>query len=183
MIILIDIDDTINCLCASWCNWLNSRYGTAVNPKDITQWDISKFFPNLTKEQVYGPLHNEFFWTTVEPREDAVKYVKKLFDEGYDIYLCTSTDYRNVRVKYESIVSKYFAYIKWKNVIVAHNKQMIKADFLVDDGVHNLVGGDYTKILMAAPHNQNYDTRNEGIFRANDWEDVYNIITTLTGVS
>lgn len=183
MTILIDIDDTISNLCESWCEWLNSMYGTNVRAEDITEWDISSFFPSLTKEEVFEPLHTDSFWETVKPKEDAVTYVKKLFYEGYDVYFCTSTDYRNVRIKYETIVARYFPYINWKKVIVAYDKQMIKADFLVDDGVHNLIGGDYTKILMTAPHNRSYDTRSEGMFRADNWEEVYNIITTLTGVS
>ena len=56
--VLIDIDDTIENLCEEWCNYLNRKYGTMVTYKDVTKWDMRKSFPNLTKEQVFEPLHN-----------------------------------------------------------------------------------------------------------------------------
>lgn len=175
-IILIDMDDTIECLVPAWCRYLNSKYGTAVMPEDITAWDMAGFFPALTREQVYEPVHCDDFWKTVEPKPDAAEYIKLLMEEGYQIYLCTSTDYRNIRAKYEYIIQKYFPFIPWDRVIVASKKQMIRADFLVDDGIHNLVGGNYKKILMTASHNRNYDAAANGMFRADHWSDVYRII-------
>ena len=178
--ILIDIDDTIENLCETWVDWLNKQYGTSVEYNKITKWDMSKFFPNLTKEQVYEPLYNPKLWDYVRPKQGAVKYVKKLIDEGYNVYLCTTTDYRNVRPKFESVIQKYFPYINWNQVIITSHKQMINADFLVDDGVHNLENGNYIKILVSAPHNANYDAESNDIYRANNWEEIYNLIHMLS---
>lgn len=179
--VLIDIDDTIEDLLAAWCKCLNDLYGLNVKPDEITEWDMSKFFPNLTKEQVFEPLHNEEFWDLIKPKDGAVEYLKKLIDDGFKVYLCTSTDYRNVKVKFEKVIQKYFPYISWKQVIVTDKKQLINADFLVDDGVHNLEGGNYEKILMSAPHNQSYDAEANNMFRADTWETVYSLIKTLSG--
>ena len=85
--ILIDIDDTIENLCETWVDWLNKQYGTSVEYNKITEWDTSKFFPNLTKEQVFEPLHNPKLWDYVQPKPGAVEYVKKLIDEGYNVYM------------------------------------------------------------------------------------------------
>ena len=179
MTILIDIDDTVERLLPSWVKWLNNKYGTSVNYQDIDEWDVSIFFPSLTKEQVFEPLHSEDFWWTVEPRKDAMKYVKKLYDEGFNLYFCTSTDYRNVRVKYEAIIKRYFPYMAWDRVIIASNKQMIKADVLVDDAPHNLEGGDFIKVLMSATHNRDYDIDEECMFRAETWREIYELIHEL----
>lgn len=174
--ILVDIDDTIENLCEAWCRWLSYLYDLDVDYTDVTDWNMELFFPTLTNEQIFAPLYNEKFWNTVEPKEDAIEYLKKLYEEGYDIYLCTSTDYKIIQMKYEIIIQKYFPFIKWNNVIIAHNKQMIRADFLIDDGVHNLIGGRYKKILYSAPHNENFKTFGTGIKRVNNWEEVYHEI-------
>lgn len=174
--ILIDIDDTIEYLCRAWVKWLNDRYGTNVQYDDVTDWDISSFFPTLTREQVFEPLHREDFWELVEPMPDAIEYVRKLMDEGNNVYLCTTTDYRNVRPKFESIIQRHFPYISWNQVIVASNKQMINADVLVDDGTHNLEGGKYFGIVFTASHNKGYDAEAHGFSRANNWREVYGII-------
>ena len=179
--VLIDVDDTIENLCEEWCNYLNRKYGTMVTYKDVTEWDMRKFFPNLTKEQVFEPLHNEEFWDLVKPKDGAVEYLKRLIDDGFKVYLCTSTDYRNVKVKFEKVIQKYFPYISWKQVIVTDKKQLINADFLVDDCVYNLEGGNYEKILMSAPHNQGYNAEANDMFRADTWETVYSLIKTLSG--
>lgn len=174
--ILIDIDDTIIDLLRAWCNWLNFFHNLNVIADDITDWNIVKFFPTLTAEEVFSPLHNESFWKTVKPKDNASKYVKKLIDDGFNIYLCTSTDYRNIYPKFEFIVKKYFPFIPWKQVIVINRKQMVKADFLIDDGIHNHRGGDYIKILMSAPHNRNYEEEKDDMIRVEDWSSVYDII-------
>lgn len=177
--ILVDIDDTIEDLLKAWCEWLNKRYGLCVQPEEVTDWDVAKFFPTLTKEQVFEPLHIDHFWETVEPKKDAVKYVKKLIDDGFNIYLCTTTDYRNIKPKYEYVVMKHFPFISWRQVIVAGCKQMIKADILIDDGVHNQEGGDYNKILVSTPHNRGYDAEGNGMVRAEDWEFIYNTVIDI----
>ena len=174
--VLVDIDDTIEYLLKAWIDWLNANHNTSVRYEDITDWDISLFFPTLTTDEIFYPIHQQDFWKGVEPMPDAIKYLKRLIDDGFFVYLCTSTDYRNIKPKYEYIIQKYFPYISWDQVIVASQKQMINADVLIDDGVHNLFGGNYYKILFTAPHNRAFDTKTHGITRADNWEEVYKIV-------
>lgn len=178
--ILVDIDDTIENLCHAWCEWLNSHYDTNVSPDDITEWKIYKFFEEIPKEEVYAPLFKEEFWKTVTPKLDAIKYLNLLYEEGYRIFLCTASDYRTIKPKYENIVQRYFPYIDWNHIIICSVKQLIKTDILIDDGIHNLIGGDYIKILYTTPHNKSYDAEGNGIFRVNDWEELYNTVHLLS---
>lgn len=174
--ILVDLDDTLTDLCLAWCDWLNKKYNTSVSPEDIADWDIAKFFSPLTKDEIFSPLLLEEFWETVKPKVEASKYLERLCEEGYDIYICTATDYRTIRVKYESIIQKYFPYISWEKIIVCNRKQMINADCLVDDGFHNLIGGTYKKILFSAPHNRIIDEHKFGMVRVDSWQSVYKTI-------
>ena len=174
--VLVDIDDTIEYLLRAWVDYLNDKHGTNVKYDDITDWDISSFFPELSTDEVFFPLHQPEFWKQVEPMPDAVEYIKKLMDDGFQIYLCTSTDYRNVKPKYEYIIQKHFPYVAWNQIIVAYKKQMINADVLIDDGVHNLIDGKYRKVLFSAPHNKAFDAEANGMARANNWSEVYEIV-------
>lgn len=177
--VLVDVDDTMIDLLSAWCNWLNQFYGLCVKPDEVTNWNITEFFPTLTAEQVFEPLHTDHFWKTVKPKGEAVKYVKRLIDDGFKVYLCTATDYKNIKPKFEYAILKYFPFISWQQVIVADCKQMIKADFLIDDGIHNHYDGDYFKILVSAPHNKRYDAEANGLVRSENWESTYNIIINL----
>lgn len=56
----------------------------------------------------------------------------------------------------DNVLFRYFPMFTWDDVIITAHKQLINGDVLVDDGVHNLVGGSYEKLLMDAPHNRKF---------------------------
>ena len=174
--VLVDVDDVINNLCQTWIDWLNEKYEKDVQYDDIDQWNMNKYYPDLTEEEIRSPLFEEEFWRKVLPRFDAIKYLNLLIEEGYEVYLVTSSYYQSIVPKYENLIRRYYPFIDWEHIIIAYKKQMIKGDVLVDDGVHNLEGGTYMKILMTAPHNKDYDTAANGMFRANNWGEIYAII-------
>lgn len=177
MRILIDMDDVLEELTEPWCNALNESFGTSVKPTDITEWDMKKFFPTLSSDQIYSPLHKESFWETVRARYDAIIYLPKLMSDGHELYVVTSSNKDTIKYKYEHIIQKYFPYIKWSNMIICKNKQMVMGDYLVDDGIHNLVGGTYKGILFTAHHNKSINAGEHSVHRCNCWRDVYNYIT------
>lgn len=175
--ILIDMDDTATWLLPVWVKWLNDKYSLDVDWREIKKWDVTLAFPTLTREQVYEPLITEEIWDLVTPRDGAVKSLTKLHECGYEIFICTSTDYRNVKPKFERVISKYFPFIDWGHVIIAANKRMIQADYIIDDAPHNLVGGcQKHRILISMPHNEDFDTGGTGIERAFDWSEAQSLV-------
>jgi len=203
--ILVDMDDTIENLLVHWIGWLNEAYGTSVDAEEIRSWNIQEAFPSLTTKQVYEPLLLDEFWLRVTPKPDAQDYLQTLADDGHEIYITTSSNYKTIPVKMEQVLFKYFPWLDWDHVIIASKKQMIRGDVMVDDGPHNLEGGRYYKILMDAPHNRGYIPPDDPIFsprigeakcgarflplfdaigtnnmiRARNWEEVYAVITHL----
>lgn len=180
MRILIDVDNTIENLLVAWTGTLDERYSTGVTPEDLTDWDLLKCFPGLTHEQIFGVLKDDGFWKKVGPIKGAPENIKKLIDDGHEIYLCTATDRFDIRPKFEDVIMRYFPFISWKQIIVCENKQMIKADMLIDDGIHNLIGGDYIKILFHQPHNASFDAEENGMIRLKTWDEIYDYISELT---
>ena len=180
MVILVDMDDTIENLLESWVGYLNEKYCTNVNPDDVTDWDVSKSFPELTREQVYKPLFDDELWRTVKPMDGAAENLKRLIDEGHEVYIVTNSCYQTLVVKMEEVLFRYFPFLTWEQVILASNKQMIRGDVLIDDGIHNLIDGDYIKILMDAPHNRQYDAAPMGMYRVHNWDEVYKLIRQLS---
>lgn len=172
--ILVDMDDTATWLLPVWVNWLNHKHNLNVDWHDIKEWDMSLAFPKLTKQQIYEPLSTEEIWNEVVPREGAVKVLTGLHECGlYEIFICTSTDYRNIKPKYEKVICKYFPFIDWKHFIVISRKQMVNADYIIDDAPHNLVGGcQKHRLLISMPHNENFYLGDTGIERADNWNDV-----------
>ena len=145
--ILFDADDTVENLSDCWIAMLNERYGTSVTPEDVHGWDISLAFPTLTKEQVFGVLHDDELWRRITPIPGSIEVLQKLYDEGHQLYMVT-----------------------------ACNKQMVRGDVLIDDAPHNLVGGEYAKILFDRPHNRSFDHVAHDALRVNTWEEIDQVI-------
>ena len=174
IIICSDFDDTINNLLPAWISWLNNEYNYTVKVDHIQEWNLSKYYPNLSKEQIYSPLYTEEFWKTVSIKSDAVEYITKLIDEGAQFYIATASPYHNIRIKVESCLLPYWPEFDSKRLITIYNKQLLNCTFLIDDYVDNLIGGNYIKVLMDAPHNQNSNGIED--FRVTSWKEIYEII-------
>lgn len=95
------------------------------------------------------------------------------------MYIVTATDYRSIKWKFDCLIRRYFPFVPWSNLIVASKKQMVRGDVLLDDGVHNLIGGAYRKLLMGAPHNRAYDAEENGMQRVRTWEEAYRMIAEI----
>lgn len=172
MTILIDADGVLENLTQEWVAILNEKYGTSVEYGDVLEWDMTKSFPTLTREQVYGVELEEALYLRLKPLEGAVETVNRLLDEGHELFIVTSTPYQIIPFKMENVFFKFFSRLTWENVIVTYRKQLIKGDVLIDDGFHNLLGGSYHKLLMDAPYNRKYDAEAYGMVRVHNWKEI-----------
>ena len=181
--ILVDIDDTINNLVSAWVKWLDDKYGLTVQPSDIDEWNIYKKFPTLAKSQVYEPIYLNEFWENVTPKADAVYYLSNLYEDGYNLYLCTNSNYETIRTKIGCLIDMYFPYMKDK-IITISKKQMLKADFLIDDNPDNLLGGDYNKILFKCDHNKNIslEDKSKMYIVTDSWKTIYDSISDYASI-
>lgn len=127
---------------------------------------------SVNKEQVFGVLHDPDIWYRVKPKQYAAEVLKSLQEQGYDVYICTATYYKNLAWKFTFIIERYFPFIDWDHVIVASNKHLIQCDYFIDDAPHNLVGASGVRFLMSAPHNKTFDAEDNGLIRINGWDEI-----------
>ena len=158
--VLVDMDDVMWDLVGVWVAELNQRYGTSVNFEDITDWNIAKFFPELTSSELFTPLYDPLLWAKLQP--------------------VTATHYRTVEPKMKRFLELY-SYLKWEDVIIASDKSLIKGDVMIDDGTHNLETTSCAKILFDRPHNRSYNAERNGMSRAHDWDEIYQLVTEIAG--
>lgn len=125
--ILVDMDDTIENLAEAWVAYLNARHQTSTSLSDITDWDISKAFPTLTKEQVYAPLFEDTFWSWVKPMKGASETLQKLIADGHTVLIVTTSNYQTLAAKMEQVLFHYFPFLTWNDVIITAHKQLMMA--------------------------------------------------------
>lgn len=179
MVILVDMDDTIEYLLEAWVKLLNERYSRNVDWKQIKEWNTLKAFPGLTRKDVYGVLDEVDFWKTVRPREGARESIEHFISEGHKVYIVTSSSYKSLYGKMEYCLFRYFPFITWDDVIITSHKQMIKGDILIDDGVHNHENGDYISILVDAGYNRDYDDKANNMIRVHNWDEIRKVVDDI----
>ena len=182
-VIFVDLDDTLEDFCAAWIDKLNELYKGNYSVKDIQDWKITNIYPELDISDKLEAMHSDGFWEKVKPLSGAPKYLKKLQEEGYDVFIVTATDYRNLKSKIENIISKYFPFIDNHHIITTYYKSLLNGDIMIDDYKPNLIYGDYKKILFTTYHNKNdndvYPIND--VHRAQDWKHCYKLIHELIG--
>ena len=99
--ILVDMDDTIENLCEVWVEMLNEKHGRRVELCDIVDWDISLFFPGLTKEELYAPLFTRELYRRITPMPGARKHMEMLMNDGHKVLLVTASHPATIQMKYE----------------------------------------------------------------------------------
>jgi len=179
MRILVDMDDTIEQLLDAWVSRANEKFGRDVSLDEITGWNVAAPYSGLTREDIYGVTYEPGFWSGVKPMPGAAEALKHFMDEGHEVYIVTATEIEHVEEKMKGLLFRYFPFLSWNQVIITGRKQLIRGDVLIDDGIHNLEGGDYRKILFTAPHNRFYDAEANGMTRVNTWEEVIEIIDRM----
>ena len=179
MTILVDMDDTIEQLLAEWIRSVNVKFGRSATVDEVKSWNVAAVYPGLSWEEVYMVTVEPGFWGRVEPIHGAAEGLQKLMADGHDVFIVTATYYESVPEKMKDLLFKYFPFISWDHVIITSRKQMIRGDVLIDDGVHNMEGGDYAKILVTAPHNTDYDAEANGMIRVNNWDEILKAIERL----
>ena len=90
----IDFDGVMNNMLETWVEWLNKEHSTQVKAEDVTEWELAKKYPGLTRSELFKPLNTPEFWDEVTIKHEAPEVVEKLIAEGHEIYVITSTHYK-----------------------------------------------------------------------------------------
>ena len=182
MRIFIDMDDICVNLLHEWLITLNQLPNVVSQTEsDIVDWDMKLAYPMLTPNQVYSPLYNAEMWKRVQPIEGAYKYMKRLIDEGNEVYIATASYPDSYFIKTTNCLLKHFDFLTPKNIICIHSKFLLDGDVLFDDYHENLRKFKGVKVLRNRPYNVNCDEECYH-FRVDKWEEFYNICQEIRKV-
>lgn len=163
--LLIDQDDVLAEYIKGVTQAYNEKYETHIDAEECVSWNLYSVFG----EEVETVMHEPVLFRHLEPVKDALEVFERLYrSDLFEMYIVTAANPSCVEAKFEWI-RKYLPYFPEDRVIICKKKFMIKGDFLLDDGMHNIEdflahGG--TPIIFDRPHNR---YKGEGIRRVKDW--------------
>lgn len=183
MRIFVDMDDVLVELLDEWLFQLNQNTINKKEPEDITDWDMRKAYPDLTDSQIFGMLSSESLWSNIKPVKNAYKYMKKLIEDGHEVYVATSSYPNSFFLKTEYCLLKHFDFLSPKNLICIHDKYLLDGDILFDDYHENLRKFKGIRVLKDAPYNRNdYQFIDFRVSKDNAWEEFYQIVKELQNI-
>lgn len=176
--ILCDADDTIQELTVHWLAELNKKYNYNVKKEDVKSWDITKAYPELTPDDVLEPLYRNEFWSKTTPVDGSSYYLEKLVKDGHRLLIVTASNLETFGAKTKKLM-EMFPFLTEEQIIREDNKQRVMGDVLIDDVVHNLIGGRYKKFLYNQPNNSDFNEQEYDITRVYSWKEIYERISNL----
>ena len=157
-------------------NYLNERLPIKISIEDVKTYCIENALPDEYKWVVDNGFRDSRFWKKVSLIDGAYDTIKRLYDEGHDIYFVTSSLPSNLKKKIGHLTRSldfFPADYVWRHTVNIHNKQLLRLDVLCDDALFNLNGDrEYYSICMDMPYNQT-DELIPNFTRVKDWSEVY----------
>lgn len=157
-VLLIDQDDVLVEYIKAVTERFNSKYHTSFSTEDCVSWDLISIFG----ENIVNVMHEPQLFRELEPVTDAIETFKRLYDSNlFEMYIVTAAKPCAVEPKFEWF-KEYMPFLPERNIIISSAKDMIKGDYLFDDGMHNIeafanAGG--VPIIFNRPHNYGTDSK------------------------
>jgi len=139
----------------------------------------------LTVDDVAGKLEAEAFpdqirWVTtpgffrsVPVMPGSIEGLKLLNEKYHVIVVSLATEFPNSLTDKQFWLHEHFPFISWKQIVFCGDKNLIKADIMIDDHPKNLDNFEGETIMFTQPHNlyQNFRHR-----RVGSWDEIKKLL-------
>lgn len=155
--IAVDVDGVCADLHVEWLRRYNAEFNDSLTVEGIHQWDMVPAVKPECGKQIYKYLRDPDIYEKVPPIAGALEGVTKLRDDGWRVVFVTSCVKGMADQKWEWLERHDFlpkgAYSQ-ADLVIAHDKSLIRADALLDDYNGNLDSWMRRGILLDAPYNR-----------------------------
>jgi len=149
-----------------YIDWYAARYGVKVEKATLLGKPETTGFPleGVVRQFLYTPG----FFRTKPVIEGAQEVIKALQDK-HEVYIVSAAmEFPQSLSEKLAWLEEYFPFISWHNIVFCGYKNIVNADYMIDDHIKNLSTFKGQPLLFTAPHNVNV----EGFKRVNTWEEV-----------
>ena len=165
--IAIDMDEVMAHPNARFAEWYERDYGRHISQEELLEHG-QKFYEYAGDVRLRNYLHKRGFFKDL-PMLPGCRETVAWLHEHFDILVVTAAmEFRNsMEDKYDWLV-EHLPFLEWRNFVFCGRKDIILADYLIDDHVSNLIGFTGQGVLFHAPHN----LQNDAFPRVKNWQEV-----------
>lgn len=179
-IIAIDMDDTMVFLMKAVMNDHNRKHPDYMLRYDqMIAFDESMLHPDYDK---YAFLKGEDTYYHLEMVDEYVVPEIKKLHKKYDVIIVTSAFPETVLDKWRWMET-YLPFIPHDNFFTGKRKDLINADILIDDAIHNVnkwVGSDSNRPAIVPSHHWNQELRTLPLVTMKEgWKDMCEVVDNV----
>lgn len=166
--ICVDMDEVMADTLAEHLRRYNQTFDEDVTPQDVAGKGLWEFTPHERREQLRAFLDAEDFFEDLALMPGAQDVLREL-STRFEVYIATQAMSvpNSLGSKYRWL-RRHFPFIPPANYVFCGNKNILRADYLVDDLPKNLLRFEGQGLLYTAPHNVGVT----GFTRVNNWQEV-----------
>lgn len=176
MIIAVDVDGVIIDTISEILRRYNHDYNDHLTCVEILEWDVSKFVKPVCGKEIFSYFEVPDVYRSALPIENAHIGICALRAMNHRVIFVTTAAPGTYGVK-QGILTERGYLQDGKDYIECADKSLIRADVLVDDGIHNLRAFRGEHIIFDQPWNTNDSI--SGAWRAHSWLQVVRIIEAI----
>ncbi len=148
--ILVDMDGVMADVYTRFFQLYEKETGLKKTMEEIIGLKEGEAFPEL-----FRWVETPGFFRTLPVMSDSQR-VLKLLNERYEIIIASmATEFPYSLTDKQLWLNDNFPFISWKQVVLCGNKNLIKADLMIDDHFKNLDNFQGDTIMYIQPHNIN----------------------------
>ncbi len=170
--LLIDQDDVLAEYIKEVTRVYNDRYNTNITTDMCTNWNLHKVFG----ERIETVMHDPEIFRNLEPTKDAIEVFTRMYFSGlFEMYIVTAAQAGSVEAKHEWI-NNYLPFFPEEHIIICRRKHMIRGDYLLDDGMHNIeafASSGGIPVIFNRAHNIEHESNHT---RVSGWKEFERLI-------
>lgn len=183
-VLIVDIDNVLvdNCILIM----LNKFLGTSYREEDFEDFRLENMLGTPEKiSEFYDFALDGDMYQYISVLDGVLEILPKL-NEKYDLFLCTDIllpehewlANKEFDSKFKMLKEK-FSFLNPEQFIFMKRKQLLHADFMIDDNPTNFGKHIKNKLLFSAYHNNNLtknDLKKLGLRRVNSWLEIAEVL-------
>ncbi len=170
--ILLDADDVLLDCNEYALHLLEQKNSRPYSIDHVTDWGLL----GIPEDERLAFLNDASFYRTQPALPGAADFLRELMSIA-NVTIMTAVYPQFMGERIERL-AKLFPFFPLKNIIMGHRKEMVQADVMLDDGVHNLLSsGASLPVLFRRPWNRGVS----GICSINNYEEFLSLVRIMLG--
>ena len=171
--IAVDMDEVIADALSHHLRLYNQATGENLSAEEISKNGLAESIPAKHRKVFERIPHEPGFFDDLGVIENSQRALQLLSSE-FDIFITSAAmevpDSFDAKYRW---LQKHFPFISTSRIVFCGDKEIVNADYLIDDRSRHFARFRGIGILFTAPHN----ARERARLRANNWEEVLAILT------